>query len=302
MKLWSSPRRLRVHLAILVLASMLPLLIFAAVVAMFLDRQQRAAVERGLRDTARALSVAVNRELTASISALETLATSEHLDGGNLRSFYDQAQRALKAHPRWKTISLLDASGQQLLNLLRPFGAPLPASGDLEVVRRALDTGRPAISDLLIGPVFKAPLIGIAVPVMREGGLKYLVGAGLDVAFLSHLLREGGLPPDWLATIIDRNGVIVARTRDADRWLAQAVTPVFVAHSRQFEEGSFRDVTQEGIAMYRAYSRSRLSGWTVGVGVPAAVVAAPRRFSAWVLIGGGLVSFLIAGLSAAVIG
>jgi len=110
--LWSNPRRLRVHLAILVLASTLPLLIFAAVVAMFLERHQRAAVERGLRDTARALSVAVNRELTASISALETLATSEHLDGGKLRSFYDQAQRALKAHPRWKTISLLDASGE----------------------------------------------------------------------------------------------------------------------------------------------------------------------------------------------
>src|SRR5712692_8651853 len=130
----SRPRTLRFHLTILVFASVVPVLIFAIIMVLLVEGQHRASVERSLRDTARALSVAVDLELTSSLSTLNALATSEHLDTGDLRAFYAQAQRVLVAHGSWKTISLLDLSGQQLLNLLRPFGAPLPPSGNLEVV------------------------------------------------------------------------------------------------------------------------------------------------------------------------
>jgi hypothetical protein len=69
-----------------VLASTVPLLIFAAVMTTLFERQQRASVERGLRDTARALTVAVDHELFASISVLQALAASEPLETGNLGS------------------------------------------------------------------------------------------------------------------------------------------------------------------------------------------------------------------------
>jgi hypothetical protein len=62
------PRTLRGHLTALAVASTVPLLIFAAVVAVLL--------ERGLEDTARALSVAVDHELVASISTRQPLAGS----------------------------------------------------------------------------------------------------------------------------------------------------------------------------------------------------------------------------------
>ena len=74
-------------------ASTVPLLIFAAVMTTLFERQQRASVERGLRDTARALTLAVDHELFASISVLQALAASEPLETGNLGSFYVQAHR-----------------------------------------------------------------------------------------------------------------------------------------------------------------------------------------------------------------
>src|SRR2546430_4849416 len=301
-KLPSRPRTLRSHLTLLVFAAVVPVLVLAIVMAALLERQQRASVERGLRDTARALTVAVDRELSSSLSTMHALATSEHLDTGDLRRFYADAQRVLATHPGWITINLLDLSGQQLVNLLRPFGAPLPSSGDLEVVRRTLGTGQPAISDLFVGPVLKAPIVAMTVPVNRGGALKYALGVGLDVASLSRLLSEGRLPPDWVATLIDRKGIIVARTRGIEGLLGKPATPEFVAQSRQSEDGSFRDVTKDGIPVYAAYSRSRLSGWTVGLGAPTDAVEAPRRISRWGLIGGGAVLLLLAAALATVSG
>ena len=49
--------KLRSHLIILVVAALLPVLIFAGVMIMLYDRQQRAAVESQMIGTARALSL-----------------------------------------------------------------------------------------------------------------------------------------------------------------------------------------------------------------------------------------------------
>jgi len=57
------------------------------------------------------------------------LATSEHLDSGDLRKFYDQASRTLKIQPSWEAIVLTDPFGQQVINLRVPFGMPLPKAG-----------------------------------------------------------------------------------------------------------------------------------------------------------------------------
>jgi len=54
------------------------------VVVVAFDRQQRAAVELGAMETARALMNAVDRELTGSIAALEALASARGLDHDDL--------------------------------------------------------------------------------------------------------------------------------------------------------------------------------------------------------------------------
>lgn len=297
-----SPRTLRSHLTLLVLVSVVPLLIFAVIIAALLEKQQRASLERSFRDTARALTVAVDHELASSILALEALATSQRLDTGDLEPFYREAQRVMATHPGWLTINLTDPSGRQLINLYAPFGAPLPSIGNLEDVRQTLDTGQPAISNLFVGLVLKRATVGMTVPVKRSGTLKYVLGARLDVAGLSRLLSEGELPPDWVATIIDRNGIVIARTRGIETLLATPATPEFVARSRQSDAGSFRDVTRDGMPVYVAHSRSHPSGWTVGLGVPVAVVEAPGRTSRWAIIGGGCVFLLLAGVLASVFG
>ena len=132
MKLWGGPGgifnrplKLRSHLIVLVLAALLPLLIFTFEMFRQKARLQHEAVERGMRDTVRALSLAVDREIGAVRAILETLAESPHLDTGNLRSFYEICRRAV-ANRKESRLILFDRSGQQLMNTARPFGTPLP--------------------------------------------------------------------------------------------------------------------------------------------------------------------------------
>ena len=107
--------KLRSHLILLVVAALLPVLIFAGVMIVLLGKEQEKAQKDNLLDVARALSLAIDRELLASIRTLEALATSQHLDSGELRKFYQQAKRVLEAHQGWDNMLLVDLSGQQLV-------------------------------------------------------------------------------------------------------------------------------------------------------------------------------------------
>ena len=102
--------------------------------------------------------------------------------------------------------------------------------------------------------------------------------------------------------IFDRQGTILARTRGIEQWLGQPAPAAFVTQSRQSEEGANRAVTKDGVAVYGAYRRSRPSGWTVGLGVPVAIVDAPGWTARWAIIGGGSLCLLMAGAFATMFG
>src|SRR3990167_8513502 len=285
--------KLRTHLIILVVAALLPVLIFAGVMLVTFSAQQRSAVERGLVDTARALSLTVDRELAVSIRTLEQLATSEHLDSGELRKFYDQASRTLKIQPSWEAILLIDPFGQQVINLRVPFGTPLPETGASQLNKDVIGTGQPAISNLFTGAIVKGPLIAIAVPVVRDGKVKYVLASSTSPAFLLKLLAQQNVPSDWLATIIDGNQVIIARTRDFEKFVGKPAGPRFAAKSREAQEGVLRGSPQESAPAYTGFHRSELSGWTVALGTPVSFVESPLRRSLVFAAAGGLALLLL---------
>ena len=117
---------LRSHLITLVLVAVLPLLLFSAIVVGLAADSERDATERGLRATGRAVSSAVDHTLDNAIGALEVLATSELLDGGDLPGFHKVAARALEGQRGWLSVAVVDRAGRQVLNTLRPTGAELP--------------------------------------------------------------------------------------------------------------------------------------------------------------------------------
>lgn len=286
--------RLRSHVLIIAAAALLPLFIFACVAIVLLFQKGRDVQVQNLVQTARALSLAVDRDFETRIAALKTLATSEHLESGDLRRFYDQSMRILAVHEGAESIVLIDRSGQQVANTRRPFGTPLPRSGDPDFVRRVVQSRKSSVSSLIEGTIVKTPLVVIAVPVILSGEVKYVLTMGLSPHFLQNLLQSQSISPDWLGTIIDANKIIIARTRDFDKLQGQPATPLFAAKSAEIPEGSWIGELDNGERSYAAHHRSAISNWTVGLAVPVHRVDTFLWQSLEITVGGFIILLAVA--------
>ena len=89
------PIGLRTRLAFLVLAAILPLLALTVFLTIRSYHSERDQIEQHTIETARALALAVDRELAGLQSALVVLSLSPELQSGNFHAFYDQAQQML---------------------------------------------------------------------------------------------------------------------------------------------------------------------------------------------------------------
>src|ERR1700740_3455780 len=71
--------KIRSHLLLLVLGVVVPILAFSTVMTVVFWREQRHALEQRYLDRARAMAIALDRELDGTIRALQVLAASPAL-------------------------------------------------------------------------------------------------------------------------------------------------------------------------------------------------------------------------------
>jgi PAS domain S-box-containing protein len=292
---------LRRHLLILVVAAVVPVLLFATTMVIVFGRGERASMERGLRDTTRALTLAVDREIETSMKALEVLAASLHLDTDDLKAFDRHAARVLVTQPWWRAVVLTDPRGDVVLRTARAGAAGTRTSlAGRPSFREMARTLRPALSDVLVDRTTGAPTIAIIVPVAPGGRLRYGLAADVEPAALSRFLASQALPFDWTGTVVDRDGFVVARSRTPEAWLGRPAGALLAG--LEGRAGWIRGVDAEGVAAYTAYARSPFTGWTVAIGVPAATVDAPLRGSLLLAVAGGIAVLLGGALLAIVVG
>jgi hypothetical protein len=175
-------------------------------------RREKQTVLAQVQNTARALMQIVDRELAARVAVGGTLATSHHLKQGNLEGFYEQARQVLSALPLGSNVSLADGTGQQVVNTLEPFGTPLPRRADMATLRRVFETRAPAFSNVFTGAVTRRPIIGVLVPVFRDGEVVYALALALPLDELNAILQRQQLPAGWRADILDGAQLFAART------------------------------------------------------------------------------------------
>jgi PAS domain S-box-containing protein len=275
--------RLRGYLLFLTLAALLPVAVFAAIVGYLLVKEQRETFRRGAEARTLAMSTAVDTELNGSIAALQALATFPTLDQGDLATFRDRAERILATQPDWSNINLALPSGQQVMNLQRPPGAPLPDIARVDPDwQRAVERGTPFVSDLIVGPVTGRWDYAVRVPVIRNGSVQYVLSAVVKPESMTKLLKAQDVPADWVAVVLDRSERIVARTVNP-RSVGQLASQSLREALARAPSGWFRGSTIEGTAVYTPYHRSPTSGWTFAMGIPASAINAPAWRAAGLL-------------------
>jgi two-component sensor histidine kinase len=285
------PLSLLLALSIVVLA--VPLLGLLAVEATSLSATKRAELHADASRTAERIAADLDQTLNGYIASLETLATTPALVKDDVETVYGQAVAALRSR---KLFAFLRdaATGQQLFNTRLDFGAPLPRSGGFD--QPMFETKTPYVSDVVIGDVAKKAVMGVSVPVIRGTGIRYVLSLSLDPDLIKELLDRQQLPPDWNATITDRKGIVIARTRRHGDVVGKPFTALSVGGGGTSElDGN--DV--EGERVLWAAAPSRVSDWKVYVSVPSSRVDAAARDAllSYVLI---VAAFTCAGLAGAV--
>ena len=276
---------IQARLTLLALVTALPLVAVASFAILRTVDDQRAQMQNDVKQMVESFLADVDRQISAIQAELQVLAISPSLQSGDFRAFDEQMRAALKI--RGTSIVLHDTIGQQLLSTNRPFGEPLPRATNTEMHDRVVTTGKPQISDLIMGAVLRRPILVVGVPVFRDREVAYVLAMGLGPEVLSALLQEESLSPDWTAAIFDRKGIIVARNRELDHFLGKPAAPMLLEKMGGEADKWFPNVTGEGIPVYSTFRRSTMTGWTVAIGLPREFVDAPLRRAQWIAFGGG---------------
>ncbi|HEY9804173.1 MAG TPA: ATP-binding protein [Leptolyngbyaceae cyanobacterium] len=290
---------LKWHFVLLVAGALLPVVLFAVTVVHKLSVNERAASERRLLMATRNLTQDVEREVSSTTRTLQALAASERLDQDDLKTFYKEAQRTVQTQPTWLGVILLTPDGQQIINTFRPFGTALPLANEPESVRLVVKTHQPTVGYLAFARVKAQWAFPVRVPVMRGGKVRYVLTALISSEALTSIIRsKTPVDGEWTRTVIDGRGIVVARTRNPERFVGKPGTPSFLKRIASKTEDVYHETTLEGNQVYVAFSRTNFSRWTTAVVVPIDVIESPGRRAMWFVVGSGLGLLVVSGLGA----
>jgi signal transduction histidine kinase/CheY-like chemotaxis protein len=291
--------KLRSHLFILALGTIVPVAIFAVVVAVWLVDRERDAQRVGAEQQTFALLTAVDARLRGHLTTLEALASVPSLQEGNLEYFREVAENALKSQPNWLNIRVAAPDGASLMNL-RVADGEWPhgmITGD-DSFQRAARSGKPAVSNIAWDPYLVRWRFTVRAPVLRAGSIIYVVAADVSPETVASLLEAQRLEPNWLAVVLDANNRFVARTQAAETFIGQPASASLQGALAQSTSGWFRGRTVEGLEVYSPFHRSAATGWTVSLGITAPTFDSAAWRSGWTLAFGMGLSIVLALLGA----
>ena len=264
--------KVRTHLLFMVGAVLLPAAVFAAVALSTLLQSERDSAHRSVRETARFISLAVERELAKSENTLRVLASSEKLARGELQAFHERLTRGQTGTETWTLLT--DANGQPLLNSRLPYGTPLSTRADPSPMPAILADTRAVVSGMLMDADTKRLIVTVNVPVHLPQG-NYVLSQAFLPGYFSQVLAQTLPPPSWIVGLFDRQSISIARSHRVEELVGKPVNAQLFEASRLSAMGEVRHTTREGIEVFDVFVRSPLSGWTMAVGVPIAELEVP---------------------------
>ena len=278
---------IRRRLLILAAVSLVPAALAGTLLLAYTYSEERAAAGSQMQTTARALSIVVDRQLGQAEAMLRALATAPSLVSGDFDAFDKQAREADQIDGSW--IVVRDKAGNQLVNTRLPRGAPLPHDAGVEAQISNLVAGAPHISNLIPTSAIGKPVIGIDLPISRDGTVLYDLAIVLRLSAFDRVFADQRLPDRWIGAIIDRDGSLVRRSRDADNTTGHPISAQLRQQlSAGISDGLLEGTSLEGMPTIAAYSRSPTSGWTFAVAAPRDALGAAARQSLYLAVAIGL--------------
>jgi signal transduction histidine kinase/CheY-like chemotaxis protein len=235
-------------------------------------REEQKSQEKALSGAARTFALLVDNELHAREAVLRTLAKSPDLAKGDWQGFYAYAKKM--APTPESTIILLLPNGEQLLNTRLPFGSPLPkrSASNRQDLTQKYGADKTIVSDVFISSIGKRHDFTIQVPVHIGDGAPSFLVMGINAFEMNKLMAAQRFPEQWVGTVVDRQGQVVARSRDPDQYTGKVIRDYSRRILASTAEGTYPSVTLEGIPVKAFFSHIPIADWKVLISIPEAEI------------------------------
>jgi len=296
---------IRSFLLALILAAALPLSGLLAIMVYQDKADQNALARKTTRLVADNAANAITRFLDDTHQQLRYLSTRPQIRAMNPRTCDPLLPefRAINLHIA--NIVTVIPDGTIICSAL-PVPGDKPASvADQPSFPDAIGSGRLSISDPFISPVSGKRIVVLSLPIKNaRESVTGLVAIAVEIIHLQEIVERSTAAAGALITVIDGQGVIVARNENPERWIGQNVTGAVASKLAGELLASGQDyVETTGLdGVERGYNFARVpgaSGWRVVTGIPTTVIykdVAPN-FGGHALV--GLVSVMLGALLAA---
>jgi PAS domain S-box-containing protein len=260
---------LRAHLGVLVAAALVPALALGALVFWDAAGAYHRASESRLSSHARALALAISRDLQVQRALVEVLIDQpEATDPAAALDEFDALARRLAAPVEGWVVLTDPASTRQLVNTRLPARTALPPDWGPGPLRGEIErAGGIAVLNLITAPNLPQPFLGMVAPLRVDGRIVRFLGLLTWPERLEPLMRQVPLAEGGFASLVDGNGRLVARSHDMGRWVGQ---PVPQTHPNDPRRGRvIRTRNLEGTDVLAATQPVPGSpGWYVAVAEP----------------------------------
>jgi len=278
----------------LVLVVLIPGLLIAGWLAHLSATSERLQIQQDAAQRAREITAAIDHEILGAQNLLAVLAGSHALQTEDFEAFHRQLVEISRRLNMQVVLRdpLLD---RQVLNTARPWGQASSASVTPEMARdeqEALRTGKPVVSSVFFAPGVRKHMVCIVMPVVTEHKRQYFLSLGLPLEIFGQILDRLQPDPDRIGAVVDRQGMIVARSEKHDEFAGTLIKNPPRAESDAVVSG----VTRDGVLFHWFRVRSEVSGWFVSVGIANHVLEAPVQFAvtSFALAGGALLMVAVA--------
>jgi C4-dicarboxylate-specific signal transduction histidine kinase len=269
-------RPLRRQVAVVTLSVLIPLLLSAAWSASVTRREREAEVRDQATSIAATAGAYLNQYLTGVDSMASALVRHQSVIALDAAACNRLFMEVLRAQPLVLNIILSDTGGAVRGTALpippgvEPVSAAMPQTRETVIA-----TGKPVISELTIGVVTGKPTIILAYPILDGGEtVKGVLGIGINLTELQTLFRDIPLPENSVVTMTDAKGRVLARSRDAERYVGKPAGGEVPAVEP-------RDVPREqtltgldGVRRFYGNAVVERGPWLLSVGIPTGVALA----------------------------
>jgi signal transduction histidine kinase/ActR/RegA family two-component response regulator len=289
------PLSIRNRLLLLVFAVWLPAVAGIGLLARSTYQREAAAAQERVQQLAQSISSVVERELDKRSVLATTLAASNAVRDGDVHRFHEEALAAVQGTGSW---AFLVTASEQLASTLVPMREMRPFA---RAAGSPLVSGEPGVIFNRQGTVSRRAAIAIFAPEARVTPPRYNVAVAFEPAVMQGVVDQHAYPEGSIASVIDKDQVVMARSRDGGKWLGQSATGDLKRRAQSSQEGFEPSVTLDGVPSLTYLTRPNRYGWAVVIALPrTALAGAAQRVTLQAVTASGLL--LVIGLGLALYG